>query len=144
MGTVAGVVLLPFRLPITLYTANFAAAPIAGRILTRSFRWGASADQWTGNLTNQFSLKVKQCEVRATLTPTSAGTLTLLVRTPNHTLWTGARDFAASDFETADVPLRKLCGMRGLEAQVQLNTTGGRPTFRSVAIETATVGRVEE
>jgi len=40
--------------------------------------------------------------------------------------------------------LRKMCGMRALEAQVELVSTSGRPTFRGVLVETVGVGRVEE
>jgi hypothetical protein len=88
--------------------------------------------------------KVRGCEVRATLAAGDAVTLNFMARTPNNTMWTGTRNFTAEQFLTGDVPLRKMCGMRALEAQVELVSTSGRPTFRGVLVETVGVGRVEE
>lgn len=144
VGVVLGGITLPFNLPVQLEASNYATQPIAGRLVTRCFRWGAGSDVWTGSLTNQTALRVNRAEVRATLDTASALTLTLNARTPNYTLWSSSRNFVASQFKTADVPLRKLCGTRALEAQVEIDTTGGRPTIRSIAVETAPVGRVEE
>ena len=131
-GEILGGISLPFDLPVEFSEVNLATVPIRGRLLTRAFRWGA------------FPRKVRQAEARATLPAGSALTMSLLARTPNNRLWTGERAFSASQFETEDAPLRKICGERALEAQVELITTGGRPTIRSVLVETAAVGKVEE
>ena len=144
VGTVLGGIRLPFTLDVVLSAANYASQPITGRLVTRSFRWGAGSDVWTGSLTNQSARKVRHAEVRATLDSNSALTLTLNARTPNYRLWSASRAFTAAQFQTADAPLRKLCGERALEAQVEIDTNGGRPTIRSIAIETADVGRDEE
>jgi hypothetical protein len=128
VGDIVGGVSLPCDLPVELSEANFATAPIPGRLRTRALRWGA------------FPRRIKECEARATLPPGSEVTLNLLARTPNNRLWTGTRVFRSTDFKVADAPLRKLCGERALEAQVELLTTSGRPTFRSVALDTRAVG----
>ncbi len=142
-GTVLGGVTLPFTLPVNLSAANYGTVNIPGRFVTRAFRWGnqafASVDRSDG-----YPRKVKGCEVRSTLDADSMLTLTLMARTPNNTLWQGTRSFVASQFETADAPLRKMSGQRALEAQVEVNVTAGRPNFRSVMIETVNVGKVEE
>ena len=132
VGAVTGGINLPFTLPINLSVANYATQPVAGRLRTRAYRWGA------------YFRKVRACEVRATMDTESSVTLNFLVRTPNNRVWDGERTFTASQFDTEDVPLRKMCGERGLEAQVELTTSGGRPTFRSVLVETVNVGKVEE
>lgn len=132
IGDVIGGVALPFDVPVDLSEANFASVAVPGRLRTRAMRWGPTPR------------RVKECEVRATLPEGSAVTLNLLARTPNNRLWTGTRDFVASQFEVSDVPLRKRCGERALEAQIELLTTSGRPTFRSAMVETAAVGRNPE
>lgn len=132
VGDITGGISLPFTLPITLSAANIVTQPIPGRLRTRSYRWGVQPR------------KVSKAEARGTLDSESALRLTLLARTPNYRLWNASRDFAAADFQTADVPLRKLCGERALEAQVEITTSSGRPTIRSISVETMTVGKVEE
>lgn len=148
VGTVLGGIALPFTLPAILTSTNYATATVPGHALTRCFRWGYSgtlSGGYTGNLNSSaVPRKVRSAEARATLDTASALTLTLQVRTPNNTLWSGVRSFTAAQFNTADAPLRKMCGTRGIEAQVDLRVTAGRPTFRSVFVETAAVGRVEE
>lgn len=148
IGTVVGGVTLPFTLPVTLTTANYATSPVPGHWTSRAFRWGYQGTLgggYSGNMSSAAApRKVRQCEVRATLDPASLVKLTLLARTPNNTLWTGTRTFTAAQFATADAPLRKLCGTRALEAQIDVVTGGGRPSFRAVEVETAAVGRVEE
>jgi hypothetical protein len=143
IGDIAGGIRLPFNLPVQLSAINFVTQPVAGHYRTRSYRWGGkqfmSVNRNDGNPN-----KVRSCEVRATVAPTDAINLNLLVRSPNNTVWNGSRSFTGSQFATADVPLRKQCGMRGLEAQVEISTTSGRPTFRSVLVEVVSVGRVEE
>lgn len=132
IGEVIGGITLPFKLPVKLSVANYATRPVRGYLRSRAYRWGA------------YPRKVRGAEVRATLDADSALTLNLLVRTPNNRLWTGTRDFVASQFQTADVPLRKISGERGLEAQLEIITTAGRPTVRSFLVETVNVGRVEQ
>jgi hypothetical protein len=132
IGDIAGGISLPFTLPITLSSANIVTQPIHGRLLTRCYRWGVQPR------------KVTKAEVRGTLDADSTLSLALMARNPNYRLWRATRDFTAADFQTTDVPLRKLCGERALEAQVEIITTSGRPTFRSVSVETMQVGKVEE
>lgn len=131
-SNVLGGLELPFDLPSEFSAADFGSTPIRGELKTRAFRWGA------------FARLVREMEVRATLDADSQVTATLQVLTPNHRTWAGTRDFVASEFTQADAPLRKQCGERGLEAQVVLSTNGGRPTFRSITVQTSAVGRVEE
>lgn len=146
IGSTVGNVMLPFTLPVTLNAFNTATQPVPGRLVTRSFRWGYGGQLnggYRGNLNSASApRKVRQCEVRASLDALSALAVSFIVRTPNNTTWTGIRNFTAAQFETLDAPLRKVCGMRGLEAQIDLTTSGGRPTIRSVEVETAAVGRV--
>lgn len=141
VGTTAGGINLPFNLPVNLSAFNYATRPVAGRMLTRAMRAPSSYSQ-PGR--EAFPCKVRGCEVRATLDVNSELTMNLLVRTPNNRVWTGTRTFTAGQFETSDSPLRKMCGQRGLEAQIEIITTGGRPTIRSVSVQTTNVGRVEE
>lgn len=131
-GGVLGGVDLPFDLPIDLSESNFSSVAIPGKLRTRALRWGA------------YPRKIKNCEVRATLGTDDALSVSLLARSPNNVLWTGTRDFIATQFDTSDVPLRKTCGQRALEAQVEINVSAGRPTVRSVLVETVNVGKVEE
>ena len=105
---------------------------IPGRLRTRALRWGA------------YPLKIRKCEVRATLDADSVLELNLMARLPNNRLWQGRRTFTASQFQNSDAPLRKQCGERALEAQVEITTTSGRPTFRSILVEYTKVGKVEE
>ena len=132
IGDVLGGVNVPFDVPVEMSSANAATAPIPARFRTRCLRWGA------------YPRKVRGAEVRSTLNTDSAVTMSLLARTPNNRLWTGTRDFVDTQFEQPDANLRKLCGERALEAQIEINVTSGRPTFRSVMVETVNVGKVEE
>jgi hypothetical protein len=117
---------------VTLSAVNFTSQPIPGEIVTRCYRWGIQPR------------KVTRAEARCTLDTASALTMTLQARNPNYRLWTSSRSFTRSQFNVADVPLRKMCGERALEAQVSISTTSGRPTIRSVSVETIPVGKIEE
>ena len=132
LGDTLGGIQLPVTLPFVLSEANYVTAPVAGRLRTRAYRWGI------------YPRKITKAEVRSTLDSTSAITLKVQARNPNHRLWEGTRTFAGADYDYADVPLRKLCGERALEAQVEITTDGGRPTFRSVSVETLMVGKTPE
>jgi hypothetical protein len=132
-GDVTGGTTLPLTLPTVLQRANFASVPVAGKLVTRSYRWDSAPR------------KIKQAEARATFDTAGALTLQLNVRTPNHQLWQSARSFVRANFNPGpDAALRKLCGERGLEASVTITTTSGRPTLRSIDVETAAVGKVPE
>lgn len=148
MGITLGGADLPFDLPVDLNPANYATQQIQGHLTTRCFRWGymgTTSGDYTGRMTTAaVPRKVRQCEVRGTLDAASAVTLSLTVRTPNNVATVYSKDFVRSQFKTDDVRMRKLSGKRGLEAQVDITTSGGRPTVRSVEIETVAVGRVEE
>lgn len=141
IGTVVGSLPLPFTIPAQLQEAQFATVPTPGRILTRAMRW---TNYLSNPTASAYPRKVRGCETRATMAPTDQVTMNLLVRTPNNRVWTGTRNFIGSQFETADVPLRKICGVRALEAQVELISTNGRPTFRSILVDTVNLGKVEE
>jgi hypothetical protein len=132
VGDVYGGISLPFGLPIELSQFNYVTQPVRTRFLTRAYRWGINPR------------RVTQCEVRATLDAESAVTLTLRTNNPNRRIWSASRQYTGNTFDFSDAPLRKLCGERALEAQVEIQTSGGSPTFRSVAVETLTVGKVEQ
>jgi hypothetical protein len=120
---------LVFDLPALLSATNFASAPIAGRLVSRTLRWGA------------FPREVRACEVRLTLLPGDSGTITYTVKTPDRGTWTTTRTF---DDSVADTSARKRCGKRGLEAEIEINSATGRPAVRSWAAEVTAAGRVAE
>lgn len=121
---------LPFDLPAELSLANFGSVPIAGRLRQRALQWGSLARQ------------VKAGHARASLANDDAGTLTLTVRTPGRDPYEGTTTF--SGLTEDDKPVRKKCGRRGLEAELELTTTGGRPAVRSLIVEVAASGRDSE
>jgi hypothetical protein len=112
-----------------LSATNFASAPIAARLISRTFRWGA------------FPREVRACEVRLTTTAGYSGTITYTVQTPDRGTWTTTRTF---DDSVADTSARKRCGKRGLEAEIEINSATGRPAVRSWAAEVTAAGRVAE
>lgn len=132
LSDAVGGIQLPVTLPFVLSSANYVTAPVVGRLRTRAYRWGI------------YPRKITKAEVRSTLDSDSTVTLNLLARTPNNRLWSGTRTYLGADFDISDVPLRKLCGERALEAQVEITTAGGRPTFRSISVETMVVGKTPE
>ena len=141
IGTLIGGLTLPFKLPVQLQSAQYATVAIPGRIMTRSMRW---TNYYNNPTASAYPRKVRGCEARLTMAPTDQVTLNMLVRTPNNTLWTGTRNFTGSQFDVADASLRKICGMRGLECQLEIISTNGRPTVRSVLVDTVNLGKVEE
>lgn len=130
IGDINGGIALTFTLPAALSEANFATAPIPGRAVSRSFRWGA------------YPRKVRAGEARLRLGDDSAGTFTVRVRTPRQTTTSTSRTFLYDDI--TDMPVRKRIGQRGLEAEIEISTSGGRPTIRALEVETAAVGKVED
>lgn len=130
IGTIEGGVTLPFTLPVTLSAANFATVQIPGRLTGRENSFG------------QFAREVRAGRARLTLSDGDAGTLTLRVETPDAIVWEKTRDFSYEG--NSDRYARKRCGKRGLNARVEITTTAGRPTVRSLEIESTAVGRVEE
>lgn len=131
-GGLTGGTYLPLNLTFTLSQPAFESVPVAGRLLTRCFSW------------NGVVRKVKEVLTRATLDSATTLTQTLYADHPNYAPKRSVRTWTAQDFQTADVPLRQLCGARAIEAQVEIKTTGGLPTIRNVLVETRAVGRVEE
>lgn len=127
---VLGGVALPFDLPVELSAANFGTAPIAGHLTGRD------------NVFGQFAREVRVGRSRLGLQDGDACTLTLTVESPNANVWTGSNDFAFDG--RSDRYARKRCGKRGLNARVEIATTGGRPVVRSLEVETTPVGRVQE
>lgn len=132
IGDESGGIRLPFTLPVTLSAINFASSPVVGRLRSRSYRWGAQPR------------KITRAQARATLDDDSNVTLNLLARMPNYQLWSASRAFTRSQFKVADAPLQKLCGARALEAQIEITSSGGQPTIRSLVVETVAAGRVEQ
>ena len=141
IGQVIGALTLPFKIPAQLQEAQYATVPVPGYLLTRAMRW---TNYYSNPTASAYPRKVKGCEVRATLAPSDRVTLNLMARTPNNRVWTGTRDFVGSQFDTGDAALRKQCGLRALEVQIEILTTTGRPTFRSVQVATVNTGKVEE
>jgi|GEM_PF-1288955 len=129
VGTIIGGVKLPFTLPITLTAATYASKPIPGKLVTRIYRGVDSDGQ------QNFQRKVRSSESRITTDSTSTGTVTLTLKTPGTgTDFTFERDF---DGSTTDSAVRIHCGRRALDAQLEIVTTNGRPTIRSISLDTA-------
>lgn len=121
---------LPFDLPAELSLANFGSAPIAGRLTQRTLQWDGIKRQ------------VKAGAVRLALENDDAGTATLTVRTPGRTAYTRTATF--DGLTETDKPLRLKCGRRGLEAELEINSTSGRPAVRSLIAEVVAAGRDKE
>jgi len=128
-GEGSGYITLPFTLPVSFSAANFEAAPIIGRLKSRSLRWGA------------FPRHVRAGEVRLATAAGDAGTINYTVRTPDRGTWTATRTFDDSNVDTS---ARKRCGKRGLEAEIEIVTSAGRPTVRTMAVEITASGKVAE
>lgn len=126
--TVGGLT-LPFTLPAYLSEANFQSVPLAGRLVSRSFRWGP------------FPRHVRAVEARLKTGTGDAGSMTAIVRTPDRGQWESSRTW---DDTNADTSARKRCGKRGLEAEIEIATTAGRPVVRSLGVEFTASGRVAE
>lgn len=129
VGRGTGGLRLQFRLTARLSIANFESVPIAGRIKSRTLRWGA------------FARHVRAGEARLTLEDGDAGTLTVSVRSPDRTEWISTRTF---DDTNTDSAARKRCGKRGLEADLEVQSTSGRPVVRALQVEMTASGRVAE
>lgn len=125
-----GSLTLPFTLPALFSTSNFASVPIAGRLRSRVYRWGAWPRQ------------VKASEVRLTLGPEDAGNTTTTVSSPDRDDLEVDREFTYAG--RGDVSARKRLGRRGLEAEVEVTASMGRPTVRQITVETVPAGRVAE
>lgn len=130
VNTVVGGLLLPFYLPAHLTSANYNSVRIAGYLKSRAYRFGPSPR------------KVRATEVRVTAEAADSGTITSTVQTPDRGEWTSTRTFDGTG--EADTAARKRCGRRGLEVEVEIESTAGRPTVRSILVETAPLGRVAE
>ena len=138
VGTVLGGIDLPFDLPVDLTEANFVNTPIRGRLVTRAFRWAGQLGQASGTFT--YPRRVRAAETRLTLAAGDEGTVTLRVRTPNRQLLTTTKTFAG-DGAQVDVALPLRVGQRGLEAEVELVSTSGRPTVRAVEVQVMKSGQ---
>ncbi len=77
-----------------------------------------------------------------TVLPGDTGTVTLTVKTPGANVWTKAKEFDGTGYP--DLPVRQRCGKRGLEAELEVVTTAGRPVVRSLHVETTAAGRVKD
>jgi hypothetical protein len=145
IGTVLGGVSLPATLPFTIEPANYATTPVAGLIVSRTFRWGI-LQPGSYRMTAAYPRKVARGNCRLTLNDGDAGTVTLTVNTPNRLPFSRTRSFPIQANPTypldTEVPVK--CGKRGLEATITIANTTGRPLIRSCEVETAAVGRVED
>jgi hypothetical protein len=122
---------LPFDLPGELSVANFGSVPVAGYLKSRTYQWGGETRE------------VKAGSARLQLGGDDAGTVTVTVRTPNRaTEWTATKDF--DGLTLSDRNVRKRCGRRGIEAEVEVTTTAGRPAVRSLVVEINNTGRDKE
>lgn len=117
-------------LPAQLSGVTRATSPIRARLTSRTLRWGPAPKH------------VKAGEARLTVTGSGAGTVTYHVRTPDRRPWQSSRSFMAGDY--ADTNARQRCGMRGLEGEVDIITTAGRPAVRALGFELVNAGRVAE
>lgn len=117
-------------LPAQLGGINRTSVAIAGRLTSRTLRWGPNPRQ------------VRAGETRLSVAPGDAGTVTYRVRTPDRPVWESTRTFDGDG--AADTNARKRCGFRGLEAEVDIITTAGRPAVRAVGFALAPDGRVAE
>lgn len=121
---------LPFDLPAELSEANFGSVPVAGYLKSRTYQWGGVVRE------------VKAGSARMQLGDEDAGTLTLTVRTPDRDAWTASKDF--DGLTRSDNDVRKRCGRRGLEAELEVTTTAGRPAVRQLLVEAMNTGRDKE
>lgn len=121
---------LPFDLPAELSAANFGSVPVAGRLDSRVYQFNGVVRQ------------VKAGSARLDLGADDAGTVQLTVRSPSRTAWTGSKTFDGLTESDRNVRLR--CGRRGLEAQLSITMTGGRPAVRQLVVEVMNNGREAE
>lgn len=125
-----GALNLPFDVPATFEADNFGNVPVAGRLDSRVFQFGGVVRQ------------VRVGSARLGLSEEDAGTLTLTVRTPGRTPYVSSKDF--DGLTDSDRETRLRCGRRGLEAQLSISMTGGRPAVRQLAVEISNSGRDQE
>lgn len=125
-----GALSLPFDLPAELSEANFGSVPVAGRLDSRVYQF------------NGITRHVKAGSARLALGEDDAGELTLTVRTPDRPDWEASKAF--DGLTQTDNNVRKRCGRRGLEAQLSITTTGGRPAVRQLVVEIMNSGRDKE
>ena len=137
-GTILGGVTLPFTLPITLSDANFASVPVAGRILSRTYRWTGVLGSPHGTLA--YVRRVRSFEVRATAEAGDAVTVNCQVKTPGRIPTTVSASLT-SDGSLPDEPISQRIGARGLEAELEILTTAGQPTIRSLEIQVSKTGQ---
>lgn len=130
INTVVGGLDLPFYFPAYFNTSNYNSVPIPGYLKSRAYRFGPSPRQ------------VRATEGRFAVNAGDAGTVTTTVRTPDRGEWTTTREFDGTG--EADTAARKRCGRRGLEVELEVNVTTGRPTVRSILVDIAPAGRVAE
>jgi len=121
---------LPFDLPAELSASNFGSVPVAGALKSRVYQWG------------ELSREVKNGKVRVNLAGDDAGTVTLTVRTPGRTPYVAAKDF--DGLTQTDDTLRVRAGRRGIEADLELVSTSGRPAVRALTVEVMNTGRDKE
>jgi len=130
IGDAPGALTLPFFLPTQFSASNFASTPVAGRLKSRTLQWGGTARH------------VKAGSARLNLGEEDTGTLTLTVRTPGRDEWIGSKTF--DGLTESDKPVRKRCGRRGMEAELEVVTSGGRPAVRQLMVEVVNSGRDKE
>ena len=130
IGGSPGALTLPFFLPAHFSVANFASTPVVGRLKSRTLQWGGMARH------------VKAGSGRFDLGASDAGALTLTVRTPGRAEWISSKAF--NGLTQSDKPVRRRCGRRGIEAELEVVTSGGRPAVRQLLVEIVNSGRDKE
>ena len=129
IGDVLGGVSLPFDLPVDLSETNFASVTIPGRLLTRAYRWTDANGAFA------YVRRVRASETRLVLDDGDAGSITTRVRTPDRTANETIATFTGSSTQPDDAVKQRIF-TRGLEAEVEVQTTNGRPTLRAIEVQT--------
>ena len=132
VGDVVGGVALPFTLPVTLYPANFASVPVAGRLVSRAYRWEGTLGSPHGTIA--YNRRVRASEVRLATRTGDAATVICRVRIPGRLQQEYTQTFTA-DPNQPDAAVYQRVSARGLEAEVEVQATSGQPTIRSLEIQ---------
>ena len=131
VGDVQGGIALPFTLPITLGTVNFASVPVAGRMVSRAYRWEGMLGSPHGTIAYQ--RRIRASEARLTLNADDAGNLITRLRIPGRPVAEETVAFSGASGPDQTVATR-LWG-RALEAEMEFRSTAGNPTLRALEVQ---------
>lgn len=142
-GDLLGGVRLPCRLPVILSAANFSSVPIAGRARSRTFQWQPNLGMAHGSIA--YVRRVRASEARLTLETGDAGTLTTYIRKPARAGQAQPDNVVSQSFAAdpvnEDTSAFSRLGIRGLEAELEVVSTSGRPLIRALEVQTMQSGR---